>query len=241
MPPGEDGHYCCIVCALLTTIQQMTTRVDSESDHRIVRLYQDLQAAAQRFWSTPQAMNYHFSIVTAFDLSIHPTPIMPTTTASTSHADTPAPPQLLRLPLVLQHIMKLTFRLSCYQRPRICVHQIRIRSVPGGDRRRGACCICWRRHQRNNRQAAGIQTPTSHPLARMKSTMLMRPRQSRQRNPFRHLSATYWPQARGLISYVEWATSPTFTRPEDTMVMSMSNPGPMRKERAHWFMSPAVP
>ena len=89
MPPGQDGHYSCIVCALLTTIQQMTTRVDSESDHHIVRFDQDLQAAAQRFWSTPQTMNYHFSIVTAFDLSIHPTPIMPTTTASISHADTP--------------------------------------------------------------------------------------------------------------------------------------------------------
>ena len=89
MPPEQDGQFSCIVCALLTTIQQMTTRVDSESDHRIVRLYQDLQAAAQRFWSTPQTMNYHFSIVTAFDLSTHPTPILPTTTTSTSHADTP--------------------------------------------------------------------------------------------------------------------------------------------------------
>ena len=37
----------------------MTTRIDSDTDHRIVRLYQDLQAAAQRFWSTPHGMVSH--------------------------------------------------------------------------------------------------------------------------------------------------------------------------------------
>ena len=37
----------------------MTTRIDSETDHRIVRLYQDLQAAAQRCWTTPHGMVSH--------------------------------------------------------------------------------------------------------------------------------------------------------------------------------------
>ena len=59
LPPEADGHSYCVVCSLLVSIQQMTTRIDSETDHRIVRLYQDLQAAAQRFWSTPHCMVSH--------------------------------------------------------------------------------------------------------------------------------------------------------------------------------------
>ena len=68
----------------------MSARLDSESDHRFVRLYKDLQEAAQRFWTTPQEMNHHFSTITAFELSAYPTPIMPTTTTPTSPAETPA-------------------------------------------------------------------------------------------------------------------------------------------------------
>ena len=94
LPPEEDGHSYCIVCSLLVSIQQMTTRVDSESDHRIVRLYQDLQAAAQRSSSTPQCMNYQFSTVIADHLSIHPTPLMPTMPMA-SHADVLPPDNTL--------------------------------------------------------------------------------------------------------------------------------------------------
>ena len=42
LPPEADGHSYCVVCSLLVSIQQMTTRIDSETDHRIVRLYQEL-------------------------------------------------------------------------------------------------------------------------------------------------------------------------------------------------------
>ena len=59
LPPEADGHSYCAVCSLLVSIQQMTTRIDSDTDHRIVRLYQDLQAAAQRFWTTPHGMVTH--------------------------------------------------------------------------------------------------------------------------------------------------------------------------------------
>ena len=86
----EDGRYCCILCSLLTKIQNMVARLDSESDHRFPRFYQDLQEAAQSFWITPQEMNHHFSTITAYELSAYPTPIMSKTTTPTSPAETPA-------------------------------------------------------------------------------------------------------------------------------------------------------
>ena len=67
LPPEADGHSYCVVCSLLVSIQQMTTRIDSETDHRIVRLYQDLQAAAQRFWTTPHGMISQQSTTSTMD------------------------------------------------------------------------------------------------------------------------------------------------------------------------------
>ena len=49
LPQEEDGQCYCNVCSLLVSIRRMTSRLDSESDHRIVRLYQDLQTAANAF------------------------------------------------------------------------------------------------------------------------------------------------------------------------------------------------
>ena len=53
----------------------MTIRIDSEEDHRIVRLYQDLQTAAQRFWSTPPDLldpQYHVMAETHSHFSASP-------------------------------------------------------------------------------------------------------------------------------------------------------------------------
>ena len=53
----EPSHDCCNVCALLARLQQMSSRLASESNFRYVCLYQDLQDAAQRFWTIPQGMD----------------------------------------------------------------------------------------------------------------------------------------------------------------------------------------
>ena len=102
----EDGHCYCNVCSLLVSIRRMTSRLDSETDHRIVRLYQDLQTAAQRFWSTPQGMNYQFSTGIADHLSIHPTPIMPTTRMTSNPAVLPPDdtlPPIIPPPTLIAH------------------------------------------------------------------------------------------------------------------------------------------
>ena len=106
LPQEEDGHCYCNVCSLLVSIQRMTSRLDSESDHRIVRLYQDLQTAAQRFWSTPQGMNYQFSTGIADHLSTHPTPIMPTTRMTSNPAVLPPDdtlPPIIPPPTLIAH------------------------------------------------------------------------------------------------------------------------------------------
>ena len=93
LPPEADGHSYCAVCSLLVTIQQMTTRIDSETDHRIVRLYQDLQAAAQKFWTTPDVMVTHQEPLAHRESQRDaPTPIDPhtvTTFAPAITVDTP--------------------------------------------------------------------------------------------------------------------------------------------------------
>ena len=93
MPPGTDGLCCCKVCALFTKLQHMTARIDSDSDFRYLRLYRDLQEAAQRFWITPPEMSLHFATNTAPEMSIRPTPILPATStiASPMHTATADP------------------------------------------------------------------------------------------------------------------------------------------------------
>ena len=100
LPPGSDGRCCCNLCPLLIKLQHMSARLDSESNHRYVCLYRVLQEAAQRFWITPPEMNHYSATNTARELSIHPTPIVPTTTTTvsprqTTIADPTLPPSFL--------------------------------------------------------------------------------------------------------------------------------------------------
>ena len=53
LPPLQHG---CNVCSLSARLQQISSRLDSESDFRYVSHYQDFQDAAERFWSLPPGM-----------------------------------------------------------------------------------------------------------------------------------------------------------------------------------------